>query len=56
VIDRAKFYDSDNVLRFTLGVGESGSGKDVIVDNADVNAGQTVTVTSITITIPAGSS
>ena len=54
-IDRVKFYDSDDTLRMTAGAGETGSGKDFIFTNCTVNSGQTVGITSGTITVPAGS-
>lgn len=53
--DRAKFYDSDNTLRFTLSAGGTGSGNEVILDNPVIAVSQNGSVTSLTITVPAGS-
>ena len=50
-IDNYQVLDRDATLLFSGSAGESAA--EVIVDNADVNSGQTVNVTSGTFTMPA---
>jgi len=53
VIGKASVYDSDSTKIMELTVGTAGSGADIELSNLTVTAGETVSVSSQTFTMPA---
>ena len=51
--DNFKMYDSNNIEVVGGTASGSGGGGDLILDNTSISSGQTVTITSGTITMPA---
>jgi hypothetical protein len=51
---KGKFYSVTPTLRATANVGLAADTMTITLDNLSINAGQTVTITSGTITVPAG--
>lgn len=49
-IAKAEMHDRDNTARVFCSVGATGSGEDIELSSVDVNAGDTVTMSSLTYT------
>lgn len=52
VIASADFLDRNNAVLFTMSVGATGSGAEIELSALSINSGDTVSVTSLTVTTP----